>query len=118
CGNPGIELEPVETAVFESMRQYETELLQMPADAEEPVLVSERLLQMKEAELEHLREGVNRLQDLFVMGDPSKQDYTTRLERLRTLIVKKERNRLAKLPIERIDYTRSEDGIDVRVKFL
>jgi SMC interacting uncharacterized protein involved in chromosome segregation len=97
------------------------------------------------------------LQDLFVMGDPSKQDYTTRLERLRTLIVKKEneiyqlrdnldecaeltrallvqrfdafksaweahvevkeRNRLAKLLIERIDYTRSADGIDVRVKF-
>ncbi len=157
CGNPGIELEPVETAVFESMRQYETELLQMPADAEEPVLVSERLLQMKEAELERLREGVNRLQDLFVMGDLSKQDYTTRLERLRTLIVKKEneiyqlrdnldgcteptralrvqrfeafksawkerievkeRNRLAKLLIERIDYTRGPDGIDVRVQF-
>ncbi len=39
-GNPGIEPESVETAVFEGLRQYETELLQMPADAEEPVLAS------------------------------------------------------------------------------
>ena len=129
----------------------------MPADAEEPVQSSERLLQTKGAELERLRDGVNRLQDLFVMGDLSKQDYTTRLERLRTLIVKKEneidqlrdnlhgcselthtlrmqrldafksawearvdvreRNRLAKLLIERIDYTRSADEIDVQVQF-
>lgn len=91
------------------------------------------------------------------MGDLSKQDYTARLERLRTLMVKKEneieqlrdhldgspeltrslrlqrfeafksaweerievkeRNRLAKLLIERIDYTRGPDGIDVRVQF-
>ncbi len=157
CGNPGIELESVETAVFESLRQYETELLQMPADAEDPVHSSERRLQTKEAELERLRESVNRLQDLFVMGDLSKPDYTTRLERLRTLIVKKEndiyrwrdnldgcteltqalrvqrldafksawearvdvreRNRLAKLLIERIDYTRSADEIDVQIQF-
>ena len=126
-------------------------------ETEEPVPSTERLLQMKEAELERLRDGVNRLQDLFVMGDLSKPDYTARLERLRTLIVKKEneiyqlrdnldgcseltqalrmqridafksawearvdvreRNRLAKLLIERIDYTRSADEIDVRVHF-
>jgi len=91
------------------------------------------------------------------MGDITKPEYKTRLERLKDLIVKKEneseqlreslngysaltpaerlqriealkaswatlidvkeRNRLAKLIIERIEYTRNGDEIDIRVKF-
>lgn len=107
--------------------------------------------------LESLRDGVNRLKDLFVMGDVTKAEYKTRLERLKDLIVKKEndyeqlkesldgcsplthaerlqlidelkaswtaaidvkeRNRLMKLMIERIEYTRDGDEVDIRVKF-
>jgi site-specific DNA recombinase len=100
---------------------------------------------------------VNRLKDLFVMGDVTKAEYKTRLERLKDLIVRKEneyeqlkesldgcsplthaerlqmidelktswttaidvqeRNRLMKLIVERIEYTRNGDEIDSQVKF-
>ncbi|RIV29230.1 hypothetical protein D2Q93_01275 [Alicyclobacillaceae bacterium I2511] len=45
---------------------------------------------MKERELESLRDGVNRFKDLFVMGDVTKAEYKTRLERLKNLVVRKE----------------------------
>lgn len=51
---------------------------------------TEHLLHAKERELESLRDGVNRLKDLFVMGDVTKAEYKTRLERLKDLIVRKE----------------------------
>ncbi|OAG91643.1 hypothetical protein AYW79_13655, partial [Ferroacidibacillus organovorans] len=157
CGNRGIELEHVEKAVMESLREHEAELLKTPVETNESDFPTEHLLHTKERELESLRDGVNRLKDLFVMGDVNKAEYKTRLERLKDLIVKKEneyeqlkesldgcsplihaerlqlidelkaswttaidvkeRNRLMKLIIERIEYRRNWDDIDIHVKF-
>ena len=157
CGNRGLELEPVEKAVMESLREHEAELLKMPVELHESDFPTEHLLHTKERELESLRDGVNRLKDLFVMGDVTKAEYKTRLERLKDLIVRKEneyeqlkesldgcsplthaerlqlidelkaswttainvkeRNRLMKLIIERIEYTRNGDEVDIQVKF-
>lgn len=111
----------------------------------------------KERELESLRDGVNRLKDLFEMGDVTKAEYKARLERLKDLIVRKEneyeqlkesldgcsplihaeriqlidelkgswtttidvkeRNRLMKLIIEQIEYTRDGVEVEIQVKF-
>ena len=157
CGNRGIELEHVEKAVMESLREHEAELLRTPIELHESDFPTEHLLHTKERELESLRDGVSRLKDLFVMGDVTKTEYKARLERLKDLIVKKEneyeqlkesldgcsplthaerlqlidelktswtttidvkeRNRLMKLIIERIDYTRNGGEIDIQVKF-
>lgn len=90
CGNRGIELEHVERAVMENLREHEAELLKMPIETNESDFPTEHLLHAKERELESLRDGVNRLKDLFVMGDVTKAEYKTRLERLKDLIVRKE----------------------------
>lgn len=142
---------------MESLREHEAELLKTPVETNESDFPTEHLLHTKERELESLRDGVNRLKDLFVMGDVNKAEYKTRLERLKDLIVKKEneyeqlkesldgcsplihaerlqlidelkaswttaidvkeRNRLMKLIIERIEYRRNWDDIDIHVKF-
>lgn len=157
CGNRGIELEHVEKAVLESLRGHEAELLKTPVETNESDVPTEHLLHTKEKELESLRDGVSRLKDLYVMGDVTKGEYKTRLERLKDLIVKKEneyeqlkesldgcsplthaerlqlidelksswttaidvkeRNRLMKLIIERIEYSRNGDEVDIRMKF-
>lgn len=157
CCNRGIELEHVEKAVMASLREHEAELLKTPVETNEPNSPSEHLLHTKERELESLRDGVNRLKDLFVMGDVTKAEYKARLERLKDLIVRKEneyeqlkesldgysplthaerlqlidelkaswttvidvkeRNRLMKLMIERVDYSRNGDEVDIHVKY-
>lgn len=90
CGNRGIELEHVEIAVMESLRQHEKELLKIPVRVDEPDISPQHLLDAKEQELEKFRDGVSRLKDLFVIGDVTKPEYKTRLERLKDLTIKKE----------------------------
>ena len=142
---------------MESLREHEAELLKTSIETNESDIPTEHLLHTKEKELESLQDGVNRLKDLFVMGDVTKAEYKRRLERLKDLIVKKEneyeqlkeslngcsplthaerlqlidelksswttaidvkgRNRLMRLIIERIDYTRNGGEIDIQVKF-
>ncbi|MHB1627887.1 MAG: hypothetical protein ACYCVB_05855 [Bacilli bacterium] len=138
-----------------ALREHEAELLRTPIELHEADFPTDHLLHTKERELESLRDGVNRLKDLFDMGDVTKAEYKARLERLKDLIVRKEneqpkesldgcsplthaerlqlidelkaswpttidvkeRNRLMKLIIERIEYTRDGDEVDIRVKF-
>ncbi len=143
---------------MECLRQHEQELPKTPVSVDELDISPQHLLDVKERELEKLRDGVSQLKDLFVIGDVTKPEYKTRLERLKDLTVKKEneveqlkesldgrsplthaerlqrietlkdswdtigihpmeRNRLAKQIIERIEYTRNDNEIDVRVKF-
>lgn len=142
---------------MEGLREHEAELLKTPIEVPESDFPTEHLLHTKERELESLRDGVNRLKDLFVMGDMTKTECKARLERLKDLIVKKEngyeqlkeslegcsplthaerlqmmdelkaswtttidvkeRNRLMKLILERIEYTRDGDEVDIRMKF-
>ena len=142
---------------MKSLREHEAELLRTPIELHESDFPTEHLLHTKEWELESLRDGVSRLKDLFVMGDVTKAEYKTRLERLKDLIVRKEneyeqlkeslegcsplthaerlqlidelkaswttaidvnaRNRLMKLIIERIEYTRNGNQVDIQVKF-
>ncbi len=75
---------------MESLREHEAELLKTPVEVNESEIPTEHLLHTKEQELESLRDGVNRLKDLFVMGDVTKAEYKTRQERLKDLIVRKE----------------------------
>ncbi|WP_067624117.1 recombinase zinc beta ribbon domain-containing protein [Alicyclobacillus acidiphilus] len=157
CTNRGIELEHVEKAVMESLREHEAELLKTPVETGTSEIPTEHLLHTKEKELESLRDWVNRLKDLYVMGDVTKAEYKTRLERLKDLIVKKEneyeqlkesldgcsplthaerlqlidelkaswttvidvkeRNRLMKLIIERTEYSRNGDEVNIHVKY-
>lgn len=56
---------------------------------------------LQERELESLRDGVNRLKDLFVMDDVTKAEYKTRLERLKDLIVRREN-----------EYEQSKESLD------
>ncbi|MHB1627891.1 MAG: hypothetical protein ACYCVB_05880 [Bacilli bacterium] len=140
-----------------SLHEHEEDLLKTPVDVNESDISTEHLLHAKERELESLRDGVNQLKDLFVMGDVTKAEYKTRLERLKDLIVRKEneyeqlkesldgcsplthaerlqlvdelkaswttaidvkeRNRLMKLITLRIEYTRDEDKVGIRVRF-
>jgi len=90
CGNRGIELEHVEKAVMESLREHEAELLKTPIETNESDFPTVHLLHTKERQLDLLWDGVNRLKDLFVMGDVTKLEYKTRLERLKDLIVRME----------------------------
>ena len=89
CGNRRIELEHVEKAVMESLREHEAELLKTPVEIHESDIPTEHLLRTKERELESLRDGVSRLKDLFVMGDVTKTEYKARFERLKDPIVRR-----------------------------
>ncbi len=142
---------------MESLREHEAELLKTPVETGTSEIPTEHLLHTKEKELESLRDWVNRLKDLYVMGDVTKAEYKTRLERLKDLIVKKEneyeqlkesldgcsplthaerlqlidelkaswttvidvkeRNRLMKLIIERTEYSRNGDEVNIHVKY-
>lgn len=53
-------------------------------------MTPQMVLRLKEAEPETLHEGVLWLKDLYVSADLTKQEYRTRLDRQRDLIVKKE----------------------------
>ena len=77
-------------AVMESLRKHEKELLKTPISVNTSDVPPEHLLHTKEKELEALRDGVSRIKDLYVMGEVTKVEYKTRLERLEDLIVKKE----------------------------
>ena len=90
CVHRGSELEHVEKAVMESLREHEAELLKTPVVIGASDISTEHLLHTKERELESQRDGVSRLKDLLVMGDVTKAEYKTRLQRLKDLIVKKE----------------------------
>jgi len=53
-------------------------------------MTPQTVLRLKETELETLHEGILRLNDLHVSADLTEQEYRTRLDRPRDLIVKKE----------------------------
>lgn len=58
CGNRGIELEHVEKAVIESLREHEAELLKTLVEIPKSDFPAEHLLHTKERELESLRDNV------------------------------------------------------------
>lgn len=159
CGNPGTDVEHVDLAVIESLREYDEEIRARPIQiTDTPDMTPQMLLRLKETELEGLHEGMSRLKDMYISGDLTKQEYQTRLNHQKDLIVKKEndiqhlketlqiggpvsdqerlqrieqlqdvwrqldsqpeeKNRLLKQIIERIEYVRDNDRIDVRVQF-
>lgn len=90
CGNPGADLEHVELAVVESLRDFEEEIRSRPIQVSTPDMTPQLVLRQKETELETLHEGVLRLKDLYVSADLTKQEYRARLDRQKDLIVKKE----------------------------
>ncbi|KUO95796.1 recombinase family protein [Ferroacidibacillus organovorans] len=91
CGNPGADLVHIELAVMESLRDYEEEIRSKPIQtSDSPDMTPQMVLKLKETELETLHEGLNRLKDIYVSGDLTKQEYRTRLGHQKDLIMKKE----------------------------
>ena len=91
CGNPGADIEHIELAVIESLRDYEEGIRSRPIQTTDaPDMAPQMLLRLKETELENLHDGVTRLKDMYVSGDLTKQEYRTRLDHQKDLIVKKE----------------------------
>ncbi|WP_258112162.1 recombinase family protein [Alicyclobacillus sp. SP_1] len=90
CGNPGADLEHLEVAVIESLHEYEEEIRSRRIQVSTSDMIPKTMLRLKETELETLHEGILRLKDQYVSADLTKQEYRTRLDHQKDLIVKKE----------------------------
>lgn len=92
CGNPGADLEHVDQAVIESLRDYDEEIRSKPIQTTaSPDMTPQMVLRLRETELNNVWEFLDEKLD--------------------------KKNRLLKQIIERIEYTRNGYRINVRIKF-
>jgi len=98
CCNDGGTIEHIHLAIQESLREFETEIMNAPVVLDHKQLGLETVIKAKEEELKALEYGLDRVQDLYVIGSIDRQQLKVRLERQRSLIQQK-RNEIEELRV-------------------
>lgn len=98
CNNDGGTIEHIHLAVKESLKEFEEQIMNAPVVIDQKQLGLEAALKTKEEELQVMEYGLDRIQDLYVMGSIDRQQLKVRQERHRSLIQQK-RNEIEELRV-------------------